>query len=314
MGVCRINLVITNGSRAQGAILGLAVGDALGAPHEFSPPLPSDFELTMSGGSGWELGEWTDDTSMAIGILLAWKKCGEFGSLHSLDTLVEIWSDWAEDARDVGIQTRSVLQSLTRLDAESAFEAARDHHERHGRSAGNGSLMRTAPLALLDVSDAELTRIASEVSLLTHYEDDATEACVIWTHAIRNAIRTGAVDTSLETELLQIDPGRREGWRERIEAAHALAPSEFANNGWVVSAFQAALSAVVISGGDFVKGTDAAVKAGYDTDTVAAIAGSLLGAWCGADAIPAEWLEPLHGWPGWGLAELQSAAVTLLPS
>lgn len=294
--------------RAIGAILGMAVGDALGAPHEFHPPLPADYELTMSGGGGWAAGEWTDDTSMAIAILLAWKKHGEFGSVESLDTLVGLWHDWAQDARDVGIQTRAVLRSLSSLSAESAFKSARAHHDRNGRSAGNGSLMRTAPLALLEVPDSELTRIASEVSLLTHFEQDATDACVIWTHAIRNAIRAGSVDTLLDAELQQIAPDRRGLWRERIEAAHALSPHEFENNGWVVSAFQAALSAVVISGGEFVKGTDAAVKAGNDTDTVAAIAGALLGAWYGADSIPAAWLDPLHGWPGWGLADLQAAA------
>ena len=300
--------LMSNGMNASIAgasvMLGLAVGDALGAPHEFNPPLPPGFEITMSGGGLWEAGEWTDDTAMAIGILLAWVKHGEFGSKESLDSLVEIWQEWAIDAPDVGIQTRGVLQQLPNISADAAWQQAEDYHERMGQSAGNGSLMRTAPLALLDVPDAELTRIVSQVSLLTHFEQDATDACVLWTHAIRNTLKNGLPDTRFEQALLQIPDPRRALWRERIEEAHNFEPYEFANNGWVVSAFQAALSAVVRSEGDFVNGVKAAVRCGNDTDTVAAIAGSLLGAWCGEDAIPREWLEPLHGWP-WGAVRNQ---------
>ena len=98
------------------------------------------------------------------------------------------------------------------------------------------------------------------------------------------------------------DPGRRDLWAQRLDAAEAARPSDFANNGWVVAALQAAWSAVATtpvpvddpaSGAfraeHFRLGVDAAVRAGNDTDTVAAIAGGLLGAAYGASAVPLEW-------------------------
>ena len=86
-------------------------------------------------------------------------------------------------------------------------------------------------------------------------------------------------------------------WRERIAHAEAKLPVDFDNNGWVVSAFCAALSAVFMGIDSFEEGINYAVKCGWDTDTVGAIAGSLLGAIHGLDAIPKVWVEPLHGWP-----------------
>ena len=286
---------MSNKERALGAIFGLATGDALGAPHEFRPPLPKDFELTMSGGNGWEPGEWTDDTAMAVAILLSWRDHGEFGSEESLDTLVNYWVEWSKTARDVGIQTRRVLRSLHERTAAAATQVAAQLHLETGKTAGNGSLMRTAPLAHLPVRGLELTQIVSRVSLLTHFGPDATEACIIWTHAIAHASDTGELD--LEPGLAQLEPDARTKWEERIEQAKTAPPASFDNNGWVVAAFQAALSAVYLGIDSFEVGVDAAVKAGYDTDTVAAIAGSLLGAMHGLAAIPSEWIEPLHGWP-----------------
>ena len=295
-------MFVTSSDRMLGAIFGIAVGDALGAPHEFRPPLPEDFELTMSGGNGWEPGEWTDDTSMAIAILLAWRDNGEFGSEASLDSLVQYWVEWSHTAKDIGNQTREVLGALQTNTAAEATAAAEAFHHKNFQSAGNGSLMRTAPLALLDVNDQTLTDITARVSLLTHYEADATEACIIWVHTIREAIRTGTLN--LEPGLNQLNLDTQTKWRARIAQAEAKLPVDFDNNGWVVSAFCAALSAVVMGLDSFEEGINYAVKCGWDTDTVGAIAGSLLGAIHGFDAIPKDWIEPLHGWPGFKLSEL----------
>lgn len=284
-------------NRALSSIIGLAIGDALGAPHEFQPPLPADFEPTMSGGGVWEPGEWTDDTSMAICILQAWDKHGEFGSEESLDTLVSLWVEWAKTAPDVGIQTRKVLSNLPEPTAAAARKAAEELHLKTGKTAGNGSLMRTAPIALLGVELEELARIARAVSSLTHFDEDAGDACVLWTLAIRHAIECGEID--FQWGLNELSLNRMFDWEKRIAGVKGADPASFENNGWVVSAFEAALAAVYRGGHDFEKGVKAAVRSGNDTDTVAAIAGSLLGAqrspwWY----MPEEWTMPLHGWPG----------------
>ncbi len=293
---------VASQDRALGAILGLAVGDALGAPHEFQPPLAEDFEISMSGGNGWEPGEWTDDTAMAIAIILAWRDNGEFGSETSLDSLVQYWVEWSLTAKDIGNQTREVLGSLKSNTAAEATSAAETFHHKNLLSAGNGSLMRTAPLALLEVDDETLTDITARVSFLTHYEADAAEACIIWVHTIREAIRSGTLN--LESGLNQLNLDSQTKWREHIAQAEAKLPVDFENNGWVVSAFCAALSAVFMGLDSFEEGINNAVKCGWDTDTVAAIAGSLLGAILGFDAIPKGWVEPLHGWRSLDLNQL----------
>ena len=110
--------------------------------------------------------------------------------------------------------------------------------------------------------------------------------------------------------LQHIDPDRRDLWASRLELAENSRPADFRNNGWVVEALQGAWSAITttpVPQEDPANGVfradhlrlalDAAVRGGYDTDTVAAIAGGLLGALYGASAVPAEWRRMLHGWP-----------------
>lgn len=137
--------------RALGAIVGSAVGDALGAPFEFGPagqysarfpePVVGGIgEMIGGGGFRWAPGEFTDDTQMAViqaESILA--KSGIDGA-----DLFARFQVWARGAADVGIQTRSVLSSGLPWD-----EAAATHVRRNPRSgAGNGSLMRSTPTAV----------------------------------------------------------------------------------------------------------------------------------------------------------------------
>jgi ADP-ribosyl-[dinitrogen reductase] hydrolase len=117
------------------------------------------------------------------------------------------------------------------------------------------------------------------------------------------------------------DPARRELWASRLDTAEASQPSDFTNNGWVVEALQAAWSAIfttpvpednpatgVFRVDHLRLALDAAVRGGNDTDTVAAIAGGLLGAAYGASAVPGEWRRLLHGWPGMRARDLVALA------
>ena len=133
--------------RACGVLLGTAAGDALGAGYEFGPPLPADTLVTMKGGGslGWAPGEWTDDTSMALAIAEVGATGADLRGTAAQDAIIARWADWAQTARDVGIQTAEVLGAACGGTAAEALAAARDLHERTGHTAGNGSLMRTAP-------------------------------------------------------------------------------------------------------------------------------------------------------------------------
>ncbi len=302
--------------RAAGVLVALAAGDALGAGYEFGAPLPDSAEVTMKGGGpfGFAPAEWTDDTSMAIPIaeaLLEYASDGGASSSAALTAVVRAWTAWAGEAKDVGAQTSAVIAAARRLAAASGREvqaadftaAAADFHARTGRSAGNGSLMRTPPLALayLDREPSELMAAAGELSALTHADPDAQEACGLWCVAIRHAVLTGQLDVGAGLPLLPAE--RPSLWLERIETAEQSRPRDFTRNGWVVEAFQGAWSAIHFAGLSAVgpahlrAALEEAVRGGRDTDTVAAIAGGLLGAAYGYTAVPFEWRQRLHGWP-----------------
>jgi ADP-ribosyl-[dinitrogen reductase] hydrolase len=296
--------------RACGVLAATAAGDALGAPYEFQPARGPGKQVAMVGGGsfGWKPGEWTDDTSMAIAIAEVLATGADLRDEPAQDAIVRRWYDWSRTATDVGIQTGRVLDYVGGQEswASASRYAALQMHERSGRTGGNGALMRTAPVALAylgeDDEDA-LVATARSISALTHYEPDACEACALWCCAIRHAVRTGELDVRIG--LRHLDPDRREVWAKRLDGAEASRAADIPNNGWVVAALQAAWSAISMTNtgeglpGEHLRlGLEAAVRAGDDTDTVAAIAGGLLGAVYGASAVPAEWRRLLNGWPG----------------
>jgi ADP-ribosylglycohydrolase len=317
--------------RAAGVLVALAAGDALGAGYEFGAPLPDGAEVTMKGGGpfGFAPAEWTDDTSMAIPIAQALLEAASDAGSSSpaaLTMIVRAWTAWAAEAKDVGAQTSAVIAAARRLAAAAGRSkvhaadfsaAAADFHARTGRSAGNGSLMRTAPLALayLDRDPAELMAQAGVLSALTHADPDAQEACGLWCVAIRGAVLTGLLDVRAGLSLLPAE--RAAVWLGRIEVAERSRPRDFIRNGWVVEAFQGAWSAIHFAGpstsgpAHLRAALEEAVRGGRDTDTVAAIAGSLLGAAYGFTAVPFEWRRRLHGWPGLRALDLMMLGMEL---
>ncbi len=170
--------------RACGVLLGTAAGDALGAAYEFGPPRGPDLEVAMVGGGsfGWEPGEWTDDTSMAIAIAEVAATGADLRQEEALDAIVGRWYEWSQHAKDVGVQTRSVLSRAGRhgISAQRARAESATLHKLTGRTAGNGSLMRTAPVALAYLHDeAALVQAARAASELTHYDPEAGDASVL---------------------------------------------------------------------------------------------------------------------------------------
>ena len=97
--------------RIEGVLLATAAGDALGAPYEFQPPRGPELDVTMSGGGVWEAGEWTDDTAMAIAIAEVAATGADLREESAQDAIVARWLEWSRGAKDVGIQTGSVLRS-----------------------------------------------------------------------------------------------------------------------------------------------------------------------------------------------------------
>lgn len=313
--------------RAAGVMVGLACGDALGAAYEFGGPYPADMPVEMKGGGafGWEPGEWTDDTAMAVP-LLELIETGERPRGYNLRQAVKGWLEWMKDAKDVGNQTSAVLGEADRMSNGDIYEmdgaamsAAREFQERFPDAAGNGSLMRTAPYGLVGQDLGYVAITAAGQSRLTHPHHDAMTACAIWSAAISHAVGTGELDIrkGLEASAVEVlEENSRKLWLSRIEEAEARTPEHFTKNGWVVQAFQGAWSSIVHSGDradndphHVRRALEIAVRGGGDTDTVAAIAGGLIGGAYGVSAIPLEWKRRIHGWPGWRADELVEHAV-----
>lgn len=309
-----MNLTAAQTDRACGVLLGAAAGDALGAGYEFAR-VTHDLEPRMIGGGlgNFAPGEWTDDTAQAVAIARVAADGLDLRSDEALDRIAQGFADWyAGHPPDVGNQTRAVLSRAGRRPSGAAMTAAsREVHASTGRSAGNGSLMRTGVVALAHLDDpAGLVDAAQRISALTHFQDHAQEACAVWCLMIRHAVLHGVFPTFDDFAPWVPDPDR---WRKVLTEAEQNEPAAFAQNAWSVGALQAAWSAIAhtpvpIGAHDCVHLQDSlvtAIRIGHDTDTVAAIAGALLGARWGMSAIPAAWRRILHGWPGGDGLELE---------
>jgi ADP-ribosylglycohydrolase len=292
----------TRKDRIAGVLVGAAAGDALGVPYEFaSPPPEGEAPRMLGGGLGnYAPGEYSDDTQMAVCIAEVSATGADLRDPGALDRIAVNFCRWrAEGATDIGIQTRRVIEGVQQFPDEGLGaemrNAGRALHERSGRSAGNGSLMRTGIVALAYLDDpAAMADAARAVSELTHWDPLAAEACILWCEGIRHAVLHGTFDgVTNGLELLPAD--RRAQWAQWLDEAPRKEPWSFPNNGFVVTALQAAWSAINRTDG-LREGLYAAVGAGNDTDTVAAIAGALLGARWGASAVPEEWRTIIHGW------------------
>jgi ADP-ribosylglycohydrolase/predicted protein tyrosine phosphatase len=302
--------------RACGVLLGQACGDALGVPYEFAtPPGPDELAVMSGGGLGdYSPGEWSDDTQMAACIAEVAAAGRDLTDEAALDEIAAGFLRWRrEGATDIGIQTSQVLGAgagplpgaAARLRA-----AAADHAARNPRSAGNGALMRTAVVGLSALGDRDRTAASARaVAELTHADPLAGDSAVLWSEAVRVAVLERRLDLAGGLDLLPAQ--RREQWAAWIADAERSDPGSFRPNGFTVTALQAAWSVITRTPVPedapdrasypclhLQHALHAAVRIGDDTDTVAAIAGGLLGAYWGQSAVPLSWVRRVHGWPG----------------
>ncbi len=292
--------------RAVGAVVGTAVADALGAHYEFDrPSLGADEKAQMLGGGlgPFAPGEWTDDTTMAWCILDAAAGGLDLRSEEGLTAVARNFRTWAEsEPKDIGNQTARVLDSAgPEPTAQDLFYASSELDKMTSHTGGNGSLMRTSPVALRYLGDrGAVADAALRVSRLTHWDEHAQSGCALWSLAIEHAVMHGEID--VRSGLALLSPAEADFWTEKLDEAETVPPATFNPNGWVVTALQAAWSSIAqtpATGPEhYVEALNTAIRIGNDTDTGAAIAGGLLGARWGASAIPAEWRKLSHGYPG----------------
>ncbi len=282
-------------SRFQGALLGAAVGDCLGATYEFRSresirlAVGLNTELIGGGGFGWKPGEPTDDTQMSLAIARAIAESGGFDQ----GAIAKHFVGWLDSKpKDMGGLTRKTLRSMKDgMDPKMAGYTAWAFDGFF--NAGNGSVMRAGPTSLLTAfqSDEELLRAAVQSSELTH----ADTRCTWGTAAIAKGvalIMNGEKDVTAKVAAWIGD--RSPTVTAALKAVPTLSAEDVRTDGYVVSTVQAAFWALEHTN-SFVDGIVFAANHGEDTDTAAATAGILLGAKYGLESVPESWRDKVIG-------------------
>ena len=264
--------------RVKGCLLGLAVGDALGTTLEFSVRDSKPIVTDMVGGGPFGLapGQWTDDTSMALCIAESLLANGGFNAKDVMDRFVR----WRQDGEnsvtgacfDIGITTQEALvrYTATRNPLSGPTEA---------NTAGNGSLMRLAPVPIFYRSSVDRAReIARLQSLTTHGAPEAVEACEFFSNLLLDAFGGDTKSQVLRCREWSGCESIREIAARDWESKRR---DEIASSGYVIQSLEAALWCVDRPK-TFEDAVVLAVNLGHDADTVGAI-------W-GIEAIPNRWL------------------------
>ena len=280
--------------RFRGCLLGLAAGDALGTTLEFKPPGSFEPICDMVGGGPFDLrpGQWTDDTSMALCLATSLVNCDGFDPMDQMQRYVrwvgEGYLSSTGTCFDAGTTTLNALAKFIRY--QNPYSGSTDPH-----TAGNGSLMRLAPVPMYFAAHpTEAIARAADSSRTTHGAHEAVDACRYYAGLLVGALRGVGKDTLLSPGYCPVD-----GLWERDPLVRNIAlvaggsfkdrhPPDIKGTGYVVDALEAALWAFHRSD-DFHQGALLAVNLGDDADTTGAIYGQIAGAHYGAESIPATW-------------------------
>jgi len=284
--------------RIVGSVLGLALGDALGAPFEdrraadIPDPVPA-LELPWM---GLPPGSTTDDTAMARNLVRSLVRSLTARDGFDPDDLLARHLEWfRSDPPDVGVLTRRVLSRVDR--GEDAFEVARAVWEERGPevSAGNGSVMYCAPLGLAYASrPEELLEVAPRLSALTHYDERCRTAVLAVTLTAAALARGQSPDAAVAAALGAVVD--REGGEELeylVEMVGVARRVDGPDRGFCLFTAGVGLQSL-LGTGDFETEVKRVVSLGGDTDTNAAVAGALLGALVGEGGLPSAWLDRLQ--------------------
>jgi len=258
--------------RAIGALVGLAVGDAIGTTLEFSRRDSYEHLTDMIGGGPFSLepGEWTDDMSMAL--CLADSLIAQHGRLDPAH-LLSAFCAWYRSGHnsvtgqcfDIGTATRQAL-----IEFEQRGTTA---NNAEGHMQANGSIMRLAPVVLCAPDREAAVRLALEQGATTHAAEVPQQCCQSLSSLLWDLTQSG--DKGL------VGPGYLSRSRDSIvSSGHAPATLEAAS--WAVA-----------TTGDFRSAVLRAINLGGDSDTVGAVAGQIAGSLYGYSAIPEGWLDCL---------------------
>lgn len=277
--------------RAQGCLLGLACGDALGASVEFYPRGTFTPLTDMRGGGQFRLkvGQWTDDTSMALCLADSLLEKNGFDAFDQM-TKYCLWANTGyrsskKRAFGIGKQTINALSDF--LKKQQAYSDKTD-----SQYSGNGSLMRIAPIALFYCNHDLLLEYAKLSSQTTHASRECLQSCQYFVQLLN-----GALNGMSKKQLLRFSGSLKNQYDclQHITAGQFVDKQvhEICSSGYVIESLEAALWAFW-QHDNFADSLLMAANLGDDADTTAAICGQLAGAYYGIQGIPAHWLAVLY--------------------
>lgn len=284
--------------RFYGAILGLAVGDAMGVPLEFTDPGTFQQVTDMIGGGPFDLlpGMWTDDTSMALCLAESLAEEGDFDPVDQLTRYLK----WCQEGHlssngicfDIGNTTRQAITTFARTG--EPYPGPDDEY-----SAGNGSLMRLAPVPLFYISQPlEVIEKSGRSSCTTHKHPLAVDSCRYYGGLIHGALIGKSKEELLTPRYSPVEGYWKENPLEKLVdevtcgSYKEKEPPEIRGRGYVIRSMEAALWAFHNSD-SFEEGCLMAVNLGEDADTTGAVYGQLAGAYYGKSGIPKRWVDKL---------------------
>jgi ADP-ribosyl-[dinitrogen reductase] hydrolase len=281
--------------RAEGVLLGLACGDALGRPVEFRSPgaIEAEYgtlrEMIGNGTHGKPPGTITDDTEQALCIARSLVERGEFAP----EDIAERFVAWCNGGPfDIGIMT---ADALGRIDCGVSWDSAgQDVWEAkpEGSNAGNGSVMRCASLALAFADDWDpLQRVSRDSSRITHADPRCTHGCAALNLTIASLLDGDEQPLNSALEALSADAP--ESLRDVLEPIpDGIEASKLSNSGFVLDTLQTGLYHA-LTADDAETAIVSPVNEGGDTDTIGAVAGAIAGARFGASALPDRWTDSI---------------------
>ncbi|WP_439026989.1 ADP-ribosylglycohydrolase family protein [Haloarchaeobius sp. DT45] len=284
---------MSDSDRAAGALLGLACGDALGRPVEFTTPASIESrygrldEMVGNGTYNKPAGTVTDDTDMMLCLARSLAEQGEFDG-HDV---AERFLGWYESGPfDIGIMTAQSIRAFR--DGAAWDDAGRQVWEAaaEGSNAGNGSVMRCVPHALAFGDDPDrLVAVSRESSAITHADPRCTWGCALLNLVVADLVRNdpGPLD-ALDSAVDRVREDAPADLLEAVERVPTMEAAELQNSGFVVTTLQAGF----FHGLQAATAEDAIVDAvamGGDADTIGAVTGAVAGARFGASALPEDW-------------------------
>lgn len=293
-----LQMTISRRARYRGALLGLATGDALGTTLEFAPAGSFEPIEDMNGGGPFDLtpGQWTDDTSLALCLAESLIERQGFDPVDQMRRYLrwnnEGYMSSTGECFDIGGTTRRALELFEQTG--NPFSGLTDP-----LTAGNGSLMRLAPVPLAFAANPRNAIFhAAESSKTTHGTREAIDACRYFAALLIGALAGEDKETLLADHYTPV-PGywTEEPLTEKIDAIASGSfkhrePPDIVGSGYVVRSLEAALWAFHRSS-DFREGCLMAANLGDDADTTTAICGQIAGAYYGEEGIPEAWKSKL---------------------